>query len=101
MALETLQEAKPLGPQFSWRKTKVQVFGGLLDEKVLSIHVCGEDIDILDSFKYLASVVYNNGESRQEVLRQIGLTHDARSARVSGVVSTCEDGQRFESSNRW
>ena len=27
----------------------------------------------LDSFKYLGSVVHNNGESRQEVLRQIGL----------------------------
>ena len=47
-------------------------FGGLLDETVESIHACGEVIDILDSFKYLGSVVYNNGESRQEVLRQIG-----------------------------
>ena len=44
----------------------------MLDETVQSIHACGEDIDILDSFKYLGSVVHNNGGSRQEILRQIG-----------------------------
>ena len=76
MALKALhEEAKPLGLKISWPKTKVQVFRGLLDEIVQSIYTCGEDIDILDSFKYLGSVVHNNGESRQEVLRWIGLTH--------------------------
>ena len=53
----------------------VQVFGGLLGETVQSIHECGEDIDILDDFTYLGSVVYNNGGSRQEVLQWIGLAH--------------------------
>ena len=33
MVLEALQQAKPLGLQVSWPKTKVQVFGGFLDEK--------------------------------------------------------------------
>ena len=76
MVLEALhEEAKPLGLQVSWPKTKVQVFGGLLDETVQSIHVCGEDIDILDSFKYIGSVDHNNSGSRQEVLRRIGLAH--------------------------
>ena len=51
------------------------MFGGLLDETVQSIHACGEDIYILDSFIYLGSMIHNNGESRQEVLRQIGLPH--------------------------
>lgn len=47
LALETLHEdAKPLGLQVSWPKTKVQVFGGLLDETVQSVRACGEDIDI-------------------------------------------------------
>ena len=62
------KEAKPLGLQVSWPKTKVQVFGGLLDETVQS-----EDIDILDSFTYLGSVVHNNSGSRQEILRRISL----------------------------
>ena len=43
--------------------------------KQYSIHACGEDIDILDSFTYLGSVVHNNGESHQEVLQWIGLAH--------------------------
>ncbi|KAG0713295.1 Tyrosine-protein kinase Btk29A [Chionoecetes opilio] len=45
MALEALhEEAKPLGLEVSWLKTKVQVFGDLLDEAVQSVHACGEDI---------------------------------------------------------
>ena len=51
------------------------MFGGLLDETVQSIHACGEDIDILDSFIYLVNVVHNNGGSCQEVLQLIGLAH--------------------------
>ena len=51
------------------------MFGGLLDETAQSIHACGEDIDILDSFKYFGSVVHNNGGSRQEILRWIGLAN--------------------------
>ena len=35
MAFETLLEkAKPLGRKVSWPKTKIQMFGGLLDETV-------------------------------------------------------------------
>ena len=37
MVLEALhEETKPLGLQVSWPKTKVQVFGGLLDKTVYS-----------------------------------------------------------------
>ena len=76
MVLEALhEEAKPLGLQVSWAKTKVQVFGSLLDETVQSVHACGEDVEISESFTYLGSVVHNNGESGQEVLRRIGLAH--------------------------
>ncbi|KAG0698918.1 hypothetical protein GWK47_025924 [Chionoecetes opilio] len=51
MALEALhEEAKPLGLEVSWLKTKVQVFGDLLDEAVQSVHACGEDIEILENF---------------------------------------------------
>ncbi|KAG0722470.1 Golgi resident protein GCP60 [Chionoecetes opilio] len=48
MALEALhEEAKPLGLEVSWLKTKVQVFGDLLDKTVQSVHACGKDIEIL------------------------------------------------------
>ena len=59
----------------SWVKTKVQVFGDVLDETVQSVHVCGEDIKILKNFTYLGSVVQNDGGSSQEVTRWIGLAH--------------------------
>ena len=59
----------------SWAKTKAQVFGGLLDDTVQSVRVCGENVEILESFTYLGSVVHNDGGSRQEVLRRIGLAH--------------------------
>ena len=64
-----------MGLKVSWAKTKVQVFVGVLDEKVQSVHACGEDIEILKSFTYLGSVVHNDGGSSQEVTRQIGLAH--------------------------
>ena len=69
MALEALhEETKPLGLPASWSKTKVQVFGDLLDETVQSTHACDENIDILDSFSYIGNVVHNNDGLRQEVL---------------------------------
>ncbi len=69
LALRALhEEAKPLGLQVSWTKTKVQVFGGLLDDTVQSVHACKEDIDILDYFTYLGSVVQNSGGFSHEVI---------------------------------
>ena len=76
MALEALnEEAKPLGLKVSWIKTKIQAFGNLLDDAVESVHACGEDIEVLESFTYLGSVVHKNAGSRQDVLRRIGLAH--------------------------
>ena len=76
MALEALhEEVKPLRFKVSWAKTKVQVFGGVLDETVQSVHVCDEDIEILKNFTYLGSVVHNDGGSNQEVTQRIGLAH--------------------------
>ena len=61
-----------MGPKL---KTKVQVFGGLLDETVQSVHVCGKDIEISKYFTYLGSVVRNDGGSNREVVRPIALAH--------------------------
>ncbi|KAG0723929.1 putative GTP-binding protein C02F5.3 [Chionoecetes opilio] len=58
MALEVLhEEAKPLGLEVSWLKTKVQVLGDLLDEAVQSVHACGEDIEILETTEYHLGVL--------------------------------------------
>ena len=66
-------EAKPLGLEVSWTKTKVQEFGDLLGEPVQSVRACGEDIEVTESFTYLGSVVHNSGLSDHEVSRRIGL----------------------------
>ena len=76
MALKALhEELKPLGLNVSWPKTKVQVFGGILEERVQSVHACGEDIDILKNFTYFGYVVHNDGGSSQDVTQRIGLAH--------------------------
>ena len=51
------------------------MFGDVLDETVLSVHACGEDIEILKNFTYLGSVVHDDGGSSQEVTRRIALVH--------------------------
>lgn len=65
VALKILrEEASPLGlfSKIPWTKTKVvRVFGGLLDETVLSALICGEDIEDLESFTYLGGVWHSSG----------------------------------------
>ncbi len=74
MALEVLyEEAKLLGLEVSWTKTKVQASGGLLDDTVQSVHACGENIKVLESFSYLGTVVHKIVKSDQEAIRRIGL----------------------------
>ena len=64
MALEAVHEkVKRLRFKVSWDKTKVQLFEGILDETVQSVHACGEDIEILKNFTYLGSVVHNEPRS--------------------------------------
>lgn len=40
--------------------SKVQVFRGLLDETFKSVHACGEDIKVFESFTYLGGVGHSN-----------------------------------------
>ena len=67
-------EAKHLGFQVSWAKTKVQVFGGLL-EKVQFAYACGKDIEISEKFTYLVSVAHNDDGLSLKVMWQIGLVY--------------------------
>ncbi|KAG0715742.1 Cyclin-dependent kinase 8 [Chionoecetes opilio] len=80
MALEALhEEAKPLGLEVSWLKTKVQMFGGLLDETVQSVHACSEDIEILESFTYLGSALLRELKHPNVInLQRVFLSHADR-----------------------
>ena len=46
-ALEALdEEAEPLGLRVSWVKTKIQALNDILDAAILSVPVCGEDVEV-------------------------------------------------------
>lgn len=52
---------------------------------VQSVRACGEDIGISENFIYLGSAVHNNGRSRHEVLRWIGIAHGVMDSLNSSI----------------
>lgn len=68
------EEVKLLGFHIC-AKTKVQVFGGLLDKTIKFVHACGEDIEILENFTQHSSGEQNDGRVYKEVLCWNGLVH--------------------------
>ena len=55
-ALEVLnEELEPLGLRVSWVKTKIQAFNDILDAVILSVPICGEDVEVMERFTYLGS----------------------------------------------
>ena len=48
-ALELLiEESEPLGLRVSWVKTKIQAFNDIVDAAVLSVAVCGSDVEVTE-----------------------------------------------------
>ena len=60
--LEALNEKsfneEPLGQWVSWVKTKIQAFNDILDTAILSVPVCGEDVEVTERFTYLGSDIH-------------------------------------------
>ena len=57
VALEVLnEESEPLGLRVSWVKTKIQAFNDILVAAILSVPVCGEDVEVVERFTYLAVI---------------------------------------------
>ena len=66
VALEAFNnEVKPLGLEVS--KTKVQGFGGILGDPVQSVHACGENIEVTESFIYLVQFTALGCQTRKSV----------------------------------
>ena len=42
------EESEPLGLRVSWVKTKTQAFNDVLDAAILSVPVCGEDLEVTE-----------------------------------------------------
>ena len=72
-ALEVLNEdSEPLGLQVSWVKTKIQAFNNILDAAILSVPVCGEEVEVMERFTYLGSDVHVSAGCEPEVNRRLG-----------------------------
>ena len=84
-ALEVLNnESEPLGLRVSWVKTKIQAFSDILDAAILSVPVCGEDVEVTERFTYLSSDIHVSICCEPEVNRHLG--------RAWGVMDSLDNG---------
>jgi len=68
-------EAAPLGLQINWTKTKTQQVG----EPCLTrstVPVAAENVDLVDEFIYLGSLISHDGGSEAEISRRIGIARE-------------------------
>ena len=50
-ALEVpIEASEPLRLQVSWVNTKIQAFNDILDAAILSVSVCGEDVEVTERY---------------------------------------------------
>ena len=84
-ALKVLnEESEPLGLRVFWVKTKIQAFNDILDAAVLSVPVCGEDVEVVERFTYLGSDIHVSACCESEVNRHLG--------RAWGVMDSLDHG---------
>ncbi len=74
-ALEVLnEESEPLGLRVSWVKTKIQAFIDILAAAVLSVPVCGEDVEVMERFTFLGNDIHVSAGWEPEVNRHLYFT---------------------------
>ena len=78
------EESEPLGLRVSWVKTKIQAFNDILDAAVLSVPVCGEDVEVVERFTYLGSDIPVSAGCESEINRRLG--------RLWGVMDSLDNG---------
>ena len=65
------EESELLELRVSWVKTKIQVFNDFLDAALLSVPVCGEDVEVMERFTYLGSDIHVSAGCEPEVIRRL------------------------------
>ena len=63
-------EACKLGLRTSWAKTKMK-FGDAPSPP--SLHICNNDVEFVDKFTYLGSIITNTGDLQPDINRRIGM----------------------------
>ena len=70
--LEVLnEESEPLRLRVSWVKTQIQAFNDILDADILSVPVCGEDVEVMERFTYLGCDINISAGCEPEVNRRL------------------------------
>ena len=84
-ALEVLiEESELLCLWVSWVKTKIQAFNDILDAAILSVPVCGKDVEVTERFTFLGSDTHVFAGCEPEVNRCLG--------RAWGVMDSLDHG---------
>ena len=78
------EELELLGLWVSWVKTKIQSSDDILDAAILSVPVCGEDVQVLERFTYLGSDIHVSAVCEPEVNLVLG--------RAWGVMDSLDNG---------
>jgi len=68
-------EATPLGLQVNRTKTKIQHVGEPRPTQS-TVQVAAENVDLVDEFIYLGSLISHDGGSEAEILRRIGISRE-------------------------
>ena len=74
----------------SWVKTKIQAFNDILDAAVLSVPVCGEDVEVTERFSNLGSDIYVSAGCEPDINRCLGLAWGVMDSLDHGVWR-CQD----------
>ena len=76
LALEIMQqEARPLGLEINWPKTKIQE-AGMVPTTIDPPSVLGQNVEVVDSFVYLGCAIHNTGSSVPEITRRIAIARN-------------------------
>ena len=66
------EESEALGLRVSWVKTKIQAFNDILDAAILSVPVCGEDVEVVERFTHLGSDIHVSAGCEPKFNRRLG-----------------------------
>uniref|UniRef100_A0A8C4Q0P0 Reverse transcriptase domain-containing protein n=1 Tax=Eptatretus burgeri TaxID=7764 RepID=A0A8C4Q0P0_EPTBU len=85
-ALKVLnEEPELLGFWVSRVKTKIQAFNDIMDVAILSVPVCGEDVEVTERFTYLGSDIHDSAVCEPEVNRYLSQAEGLMDSLDNGV----------------
>ena len=82
--LEALEVRSRWDYGFPGLKTKIQAFNDILDAAILSVPVCGKDVEVTERFTFLGSDIHVSAGCEPEVNRRLG--------RAWGVMDSLDHG---------